>query len=330
MPKFSESPANSAFVNTLLPHAPFRPRSSGGRLVLSLLPLCFGAVIVLIRSDRLSQDSKPAPAFPRKIAAFPPVAGVENSFHFYKKETSGAEPADRADHPPGPLTAGSMESLAARDPLRAMALAAGESDQSRREELIQAVLRGWAGTDADAAANWALAQSYLDQGQAMAAVFNGSNQHPDEAVRLARRLTVQDPGNAQSFGGYLIFALGQVGKFEVAASYAASSEAAIRTDLLTAAYDKWAEIQPELAFAAALEFKTPEIQTTAVQAAIGGWARTNPQGLTEWAANIPEGSDRTLALTTALRSWIEKDPAAASEWVARTKFTPEMEAALED
>lgn len=223
-----------------------------------------------------------------------------------------------------------LEDFAARDPNRALPLALEHSDSNFRSDLLQAVLRGWAGTDANAAADWALAQSHLEQGQAMAAVFNGAIKQPDKAARLGERLSAENPENAASYGGYLIFALGRVEKFETAANIAATAAAEFRTDLLTIAYHAWGQRQPKLALAAAAALTDPEMQRAAFQATVGGWARANPQELTEVAMNLPAGPDRKLALTTALRQWIDQDPAAAAEWARRAKFFPEMEATLEE
>ena len=224
-----------------------------------------------------------------------------------------------------------LEALAAHDPAKALALALGETDPAVRDERLQTVLRGWASTAPDAAANWTLTQSYLDQGLAMAAVFNSANRNPDAAVNLAQRLTAQHPENSTSYGGYLIFGLAQVGEFERAANFAEASSAEIHTDLFTAAYTYWAKQQPERAVYAALKLDDPAKQNAAFQAAISGWARISPQDLTIAANQFPEGADRTLALTTGLRSWIEKDPAAAADWISRHKLTAkETEMALEE
>lgn len=223
-----------------------------------------------------------------------------------------------------------LEELATRDPGKALSLALGQTDEAFRSDLLQAVLRGWAATDTDAAANWAQAQSHLEKGQAMSAVFHGAAKRPDEALRLGQRLSSEDPENAASYGGYLVFALGRAEKFETAATVALAAPAEFRTDLLTNAYNAWGERQPKLALAAAATLPDPDMQRTAFQATVGGWAKANPRELTEVAVNLPEGPDRTLALTTGLRQWIDQDPASAAEWAKRAKFFPEMEATLEE
>jgi phage-related baseplate assembly protein len=223
-----------------------------------------------------------------------------------------------------------LEDLAARNPTNALSLALGQTDEALRGDLLQAVLRGWASAAPDDAANWARSQTHLEQGQSMSAVFNGAAKRPDEAVRLGQRLSAEDPENASSYGGYLIFALSRAEKFEAAAAVAMAAPTEFRTDLLTIAYNNWGQRQPKLALAAAAALSDSDMQRTAFQATVGGWAKANPRELTEIAMTLPDGPDRKLALTTALRQWIDQDPASAAEWARNAKFFPEMEATLED
>lgn len=228
------------------------------------------------------------------------------------------------------ITARSLQELAVRDPRRALAIALAERDLERRDELLQAVVRGWASTDALAAAKWARTQRDLEFGLAFSSVFNGANNNPAAAVLLQRQLAQEDPENAGAYAGYLIFSLGQVGQFELAASVAADGSEAARTDLLSAAYSNWSERQPEQALLAAVSLPDPAMKRTAFDATVSGWARTNPQDLAKIAINMPISPERSLALVTALRSWIEKDPGAAADWISQHDYTPEMKSALEE
>ena len=277
--------------------------------------LCIAAAFFLILRD------KPAPPAP---ATAPTSTTPSRSSS--ASQTPTAEAARQAE-----TTADSLETLAEQDPSRALTLVSAEPDIDRYESLLQAVLRGWARTAPDAAANWALAQIRLDQGRAMAAIFNGANNNPANAVLLAQRLSTQHPEEAGSYGSYLIFSLAHVGQFELAANYAATSPDDIRTNLLAGAYTYWARQQPEQALHAATELTDPAKQDTAFHAVISGWSSLNPQTLTNAAYQFPEGLDRTVALTAGLRSWLEKDPAAAGEWMAQHKLTAkETERALEE
>lgn len=223
-----------------------------------------------------------------------------------------------------------LEQLATKNPTQAISWALTETDPDRRAELVQAALRGWASIDGDAAANWALHQTYAEHGQALSAVFNGANKSPDKAVQLADRLAKEDPAHTADYRSYLIFSLGTVGEFSRAAEYAAASAPELQTQLLTSAFNRWARQEPEVAARAALRLPEPSMQRAAFQAALGGWAQANPETLTKAAVDFPEGNDRKLALTAGLRSWIEKNPEAAGEWISQHKYMPEMEAALED
>jgi len=303
------------------------PKRSAGKvrpLAIMLALILAGASTAIVLS-RHSPGTDPS-AISKLKAEFsrsPRVPIIEGSEYPDETEPAAASTAARQDRSP----AETLEALAAHDASRALSLALGEPDNERRQEFLQAVLRGWASSAPEAAADWALTQPHIESGLAMAAVFNGATHNPDNAVSLALRLTAQHPGNSSSYGSYLIFGLAQFGEFERAASFAASSAADVQVDLLTAAYSYWAKQQPERAVFAALRLEDPGKQDAAFQAAVGGWARTSPQELTATASRLPEGPDRTLALTTGLRSWIEKDPAAAADWISRHSLT-EKEAVM--
>jgi|GEM_PF-7105830 len=243
--------------------------------------------------------------------------------------TPSAKPAE-APSTRSPEAIAWLERLGAENPTQAISWALTEGDPQRRAELVQAALRGWASVDGEAAAHWARNQSYAEQGLAMSAVFNGANKSPDKAIQLAQRLVKEDPAHSADYGSYLVFSLGTVGEFSRAAAYAAESPADQQTQLLTSAYNRWAQHEPEPAAKAALRLTDPAMQRAAFQAAIGGWAQADPEQLTKAALTFPEGEDRKLALTTGLRSWIEKNPAAAEDWISHNKYMPEMDAALED
>lgn len=238
---------------------------------------------------------------------------------------------DRVDAPEAaiiataaPLSDESLETLATVDPLRALALALAEKDEAQRDVFLQSVLRGWARTAPDDAADWAWThQDAIEQGHAFSAIFNGTQQNPEAALRLARRLSNAHPTEAWSFGRYLVYSFAQAGHFAQAADFAATTHPDHRVDLLTAAYHPWGCQQPEKALQSASSLEDPLRQNAAFEAVIGGWAQTNPQSLTEAAYKFPEGHDRSLALVTGLRSWIEKDPATAEMWIKSHQLTPE-------
>jgi hypothetical protein len=288
--------------------------------------LCFSAVFIATQKKKQPhpQATEQSTTTNSSSAIHPPAS----EFHSASAETlSSTTKPDQQTRP----TAESLETLAAQDPSRALAIALAETDLALRETLLQAVLRGWASTAPDTAADWALAQTYLEQGLAMAAVFNGAKVNPATAISLAERLSAQHPADADSYGRYLIFGLTQAGQFELAANFAARSPDEVRTELLSAAYTHWARQQPSNALAAALKLDDPAKQDAAFHATISGWAHLNPQELTATANQLPEGADRILALTSGLRSWIEKDPATASDWISQHKLTAkEAEMVLEE
>jgi hypothetical protein len=226
-----------------------------------------------------------------------------------------------------------LREMAARDPESALAAALKETREDARSDLLQAVLRGWAANDVEAAGDWARSQQFIDRGLAMAAVFNGAVAQPAEAIRYATMISGEEPDRARDYGMYLIFGLGQAGLHEKAASFASGTDPALAGEWVNAAYNQWAKKDPERALASAV--KTPAAtKTAAFYATIAGWAQTNPRALVAHAVNFPKGAERNYSLTVALRAWISRDPGAAGDWIEAhrnvVESIPNFETILED
>ena len=223
--------------------------------------------------------------------------------------------------------------MAARDAEGALAAALKETGKEARSELLQAVLRGWAAVNVEAAGDWARSQQFLDRGLAMAAVFNGAVARPSEAIRYATMISREDPDRARDYGMYLIFGLAQTDLHEKAAAFAAGTNPAHAGEWLNAAYNQWAKKDPERALASAV--KNPAaMKKTVFYAAITGWAQANPRALAAHAVDFPKGDERDYSLTVALRAWIARDPGAAGEWIEAHRDAvasiPDFETILED
>jgi len=275
------------------------------------------AALLLLTSKKETLTNETTSAQSARQIMAKPVDQPKSAAPSSAQQTSSAATAS-------PVSAESLEALAATDPSRALALALAEKDDAQRDVLLQAVLRGWARTAPDAAADWAWThQDAIEQGHAFSAIFTGTQQNPEGALHLAQRLSTEHPEEAWSFGRYLITSLAQAGNFAQAADFAATTHPDHRVDLLTGAYYPWGCQQPEKALQSAIALEDPLRQNAAFHATISGWAQTNPQSLTDAAYKFPDGHDRSLALVTGLRSWIEKDPASAEAWIKTHKLTAE-------
>lgn len=239
--------------------------------------------------------------------------------------------ADAMDRKSGIIRA--LQALAARDPQGALISALNETDEELRTELFQAVLRGWAGVDVEAAGDWARSQDFVDHGLAMAAVFNGAARQPSEAVRYARMISREDPQRTRDYGVYLIFALGQTGHHEKAVAYAVEGTPALAVEWVNAAYNRWGQRNPKHALASAVKTDAA-LRHIAFCAVISGWAQANPQALASHAMHFPAGAEKDYSLIVALRSWIGRDPGAAADWIEAHRGAvasiPGFETILED
>ncbi len=221
-----------------------------------------------------------------------------------------------------------LETLAARDPARALALVQAETKQRLRWEEFRALLRGWARRDADAAGAWAMQQTYLDKTIAVDAVLAGLVDDPARAVALTRKFSAESPSDANFFGNALLSLLAKHGQFDVAAAFAHAAPAEVRADWLGMTYELWAAQQPAGALAAVGRVTEPEQRAPLLHAAIEGWAQADPRALADYAATSLTDESRTQAYTAALRAWAALDVVAAAEWIGKRDPAPELDAAV--
>lgn len=218
-----------------------------------------------------------------------------------------------------------LEELATRDPQQAMRLALGEANFRLRQDLRNAVLRGWAAVFLEEASSWALALPDGDRQVAMEAVFAGAARHPEEAARLGRRFCTQDPERAADYGQFLITGLTAAGAYETAARFAAAETSTARTAWLNATFFQWAAHQPENARAAFENIADPATRPAAFQGMVSGWAMADPAALAFYALELSPGQDRAQALSQALPQWVARDPLVASEWINQLDANPDLD-----
>jgi hypothetical protein len=223
--------------------------------------------------------------------------------------------------------ASALAELAAHDPQRALALALAEPNLRRRVALRDAVLRGWAAHDPDAAAQSALAVREADRTTAVAAVLAGAVEHsPDGAVSLGVRLIASDSAHAADYGQALLTALAEAGEFGLATKFVAASPATpLRAEQMNAAFQTWAEHEPQAAAEAVNAIADPALREEAFRGMAVGWAAADPVGLANFAAGLPAGEGRAQALANALPRWVEQDPVAAASWLAQHDTSPDFD-----
>lgn len=209
-----------------------------------------------------------------------------------------------------------------------MALALAEPTLRLREFFRNAVLRGWAAVDPDAALAFAMHLSGTDNRPAITAVLVGAAQTPENAIRLAGQLTLDGSPLAKEYGVMAIAALGEAGAFAAAARFAADGPLASRDEWLNEAFARWSQHDPEAALRAFEGLTDAAKRGDALQGLVNGWAEANPVGLAEYALRLPAGAERALALARALPSWVDRDPVAASAWLNNRGPDPGLDVGL--
>ena len=283
--------------------------NASGKIRIALAAgLCAGAVLAV-----KSFLQAPAGAIAAKSA-------VKEKFQVAAPGTrdDGTRDTDRAEEP---------GATAETAPFHALAMARAESDQELREALLRSALCEWGATDPAAALQWARTQSLIDFTQAISSIFEGAAaRDPEDAVRLAKIVSVQDPEHARDYGASLVSALGTHGDFKRATTFAAEGSESSRLDLLTLACGAWAGEAPHdaLDFSAQL---SPDVRRDAFNAIISRWATTDARAVAGYALTLDSREDRTFALSAALRVWSADDTVEAADWVVRHPPSPELDMA---
>ena len=287
----------------------------GGRAAASRQTMSASETDPPARSTALVGTTKPEQVSKSKTSGF--------DDRWTQASTTHRTPASERD------MAAALEELATHDPKRALTRALGEGNFRLRQNLRNAVLRGWATVSPDEAATWALALPEGDRQLALGAVFEGAAKQPEEAAKLATRLCSQDPALAGDYGQFLITGLSEAGAYENAVQFAITNNSAHHSSWLNAAFFQWSSHQPEQALAAFGKISDPAARMPAFQGLILGWSMANPAAVAAYAANLAPGENRAEALSQALPQWANVDPVSASEWmVSHFDPSPDLDAGV--
>jgi hypothetical protein len=223
-----------------------------------------------------------------------------------------------------------------------------ESDETRREELMQAavesvastdlavvisslqnadqtplsvalqlrLVRRWAGTDPQSAAAW-VAQT--PSGEARQEAINAvaiewANRNFAGTLEWARRLSNEtEKQGALVNSAYEAARLAPVEALSVASEIENAQE---RDNLVTHATMQWASASPEQAAAWAKQIDDAELRQRVLTGVATAWGERDPVSAAKLALQfIAPGRMRDDALIGIVQRWVQKDPRTASSWV---------------
>jgi hypothetical protein len=182
-------------------------------------------------------------------------------------------------------TPGMLATLAVRDPVRALQLAATLPDASMRETASLLSRRTWALQDPEAAMRW-VSENAPDETRARDLGFmhrSVSASHPQLAFNQA--LTFEDP-----------FARAKAIDFSLI---------------------NWAPDQPGAALDAMLSLPDETMTPDLVRHTAVILAGTDPAGMARAAERLPAGERRDIFVDIVARSWSGQDRAACLQWLGR-------------
>lgn len=203
-----------------------------------------------------------------------------------------------------------------------------ESNLVIRAVLRNAVLKGWGATEPAAATAWVLRLPSAERANAMAAVFAGAAEHPESAVDLGRRLGLEAPGDAATYGDLLVRALDERGAFPEAAGFAQRGPTDDQGAWLSTVFSDWATYDPEQALAALTRMSADSRRDSAFAGIVTGWSNSDPAALAAYAVQLPPGDARASALDQALTRWALNDAPAAVAWINQQSSAADLDAGL--
>jgi hypothetical protein len=221
-----------------------------------------------------------------------------------------------------------IKELARTDHTHALELAAAEKNWRVRDLLRDAALHGWASVAPDEAGDYAVSLPPQDRRAAVAAVFRGTADTPDETTRQALRLCQADPGPAGDYGHAAIEALAEAGAFAEAVKFGQQIGAEKFPFLMKSAFFQWARSQPREALAGCDQLEDSALRSAARNEVISGWAWAEPKALAEYGLKVESADDRKGALNAALPLWMEREPEVAINWINSHNSGPEFDAGV--
>ncbi len=268
---------------------------------------------------------------------------------FVDRDANAALAWARALRPPEPgAVAWVLSGIAAKDPLRALDLAAGVdmpveqmqamqlvvasaasrdpglapalldrvlglANDSQRQRLAQSILYSWASNDPVRAADWAIANAErLPPTAVLSVATQYANKDLDGAAAYIARMPSQIRGTWLRGVASVYTNTNPRAALSWVQQFRGGSE---YDDVALAVIAAAARSDPEAA-ARATESLANEDQRRAAAAQVAiGWATRDPAEAANWALSLADPEARAAATGSVVQVWLIRDPAAAQAWV---------------
>lgn len=165
-----------------------------------------------------------------------------------------------------------------QDPAAALSALDAVSDPGQRETWRRQLLARWAGTDREAALQWAASRPPSTKRDSLIAEVAAAAAKDSPAEMLA---------------------------------FAETLDAKARREVARRVLGVWAKAEPRAALAALEEMDDRRLKQMTEHSLVDTWARSHPMALYEWARSQPASDSRTRALSSALLNITQSDPAEA-------------------
>ncbi len=198
------------------------------------------------------------------------------------------------------------------DPAAALAALNSLPDRTQRDGWQQVLLQRWAGTDREAAWNWALAQPRAKRAMLLANVAAAvAKDSASEMLEIAETL---DPEERRTIAQKVLEAWARTDPKAALSALREMADPQLTQAVQRSLISWWTRSDPRSAFEWVRAQPPSSGQSSLLATTLGAYAASDPERALALARNL-DGGHRSRAIETILRQWANEDPLAAASWL---------------
>lgn len=221
--------------------------------------------------------------------------------------------------------------LAATDPLGALALVAQLPGEERQARAKAGIVTAWAQTDSNAAWKWVQTVPPEERHLRALVLTETAKLDAARAREFASEIARSDPSSAAEVGLNVLLGLTYAGNFPAARDFAdtfAVPSDDERATLLNFAVGQWSRFEPALASEWVKKFPAGHVRDQSLIGLGEAWSESDPAAAAAFAAQLAPGATRQVVLRQAIGKWIVQAPEAAGQWLTQSASHPDFEFAV--
>ena len=207
---------------------------------------------------------------------------------------------------------GIAETWINEDPAAALSALKSLPDRTQRDGWQQGLLRRWAGTDREAAWDWALAQPRAKRAMLLASVAAAVAK--DSASEMLEIADTLDPEERRTIAQKVLEAWARTDPKAALSALQEMADPQLTQAVQRSLISWWTRSDPRSAFEWVRAQPPSSGQSSLLATTLGAYATSDPERALVLASNL-DGGHRSRAIETILRQWANEDPLAAAAWL---------------